>query len=186
MRFSLKGMKKEIIVLIGGPSSGKTTLINALTQKGYICYPEISREVIQKAQQDGIEQLFLENPLLFSELLLQGRINQYHQAKSEPTEIVFIDRGLPDVIAYMNFIGDQYPDAFHQACLSHTYTKVFVLPPWEEIYTSDNERYESFEEAVQIQLHLEETYKHYGYELIHVPKDTVEKRVAFLMDFIQK
>ena len=65
LRFSLKGMEKEIIVLIGGPSSGKTTLINALTQKGYICYPEISREVIRKAQQDGIEQLFLENPLFW-------------------------------------------------------------------------------------------------------------------------
>lgn len=51
-------MNKEIIVLIGGPSSGKTTLINALIEKGHICYPEISRDVIKEAQKQGIEQLF--------------------------------------------------------------------------------------------------------------------------------
>ncbi|WP_130736692.1 AAA family ATPase [Flavobacterium sp. J27] len=179
-------MEKEIIVLIGGPSSGKTTLINALTQKGYICYPEISREVIQKAQKKGIEQLFLEQPLLFSELLLEGRIHQFKKAKQENSDIVFIDRGLPDVIAYMNYIGDTYPNEFHEACVQHKYSKVFVLPPWEEIYTSDSERYESFEEAVQIQTHLENTYKQYGYQLIHVPKDTIENRVAFLMNELSK
>ncbi len=40
-------MNKEIVVLIGGPSSGKTTLIDALKGKGHTCYPEISREVIK-------------------------------------------------------------------------------------------------------------------------------------------
>ena len=55
------------MVLIGGPSSGKTTLIEALKTKGYTCYPEVSREVIREAQEQGIEQLFLEKPLLFSE-----------------------------------------------------------------------------------------------------------------------
>ncbi len=59
-------MGKKIIVIAGGPSSGKTTLINALKEKGHICYPEISRAIIKKAQEQGIDQLFLENPLLFS------------------------------------------------------------------------------------------------------------------------
>ncbi|NHN25225.1 ATP-binding protein [Flavobacterium jejuense] len=179
-------MDKEIIVLIGGPSSGKTTLINALTNKGYICYPEVSREIIQKAQNDGIEQLFLEQPLLFSELLLEGRINQYKQAKKESSEIVFIDRGLPDVIAYMDFVGNSYPEAFHKACLENKYSRVFVLPPWEEIYVSDKERYESYEEAVLIHKHLEKTYNEYGYQLIEVPKDSIENRVTFLMNEITK
>ena len=184
LRFSFNVMNKEIIVLVGGPSSGKTTLIDALTEKGYICYPEISREIIQKAQKEGIEQLFLEKPLLFSELLLEGRINQYEEAKNEQAPIVFIDRGLPDVIAYMNFVGNTYPESFHQACLENKYSKVFVLPPWEEIYVSDKERYESYEQAVLIHNHLEQTYLDYGYDLIRVPKDSVTNRVQFLMDTI--
>ena len=67
-------MQKEIIVIIGGPGTGKSSIINGLVAKGYCCYPEISREVTLEAQKRGIEQLFLEDPLLFSQMLLDGRI----------------------------------------------------------------------------------------------------------------
>ena len=73
----LKNVKKEIIVIIGGPGTGKSTLIEGLIDKGYCCFPEISRQVTLEAKKQGIEQLFLENPLLFSELLLEGRIDQF-------------------------------------------------------------------------------------------------------------
>lgn len=177
-------MQKEIIVIIGGPGTGKTTLIDGLVQKGFCCYPEISRQVTAQAQQQGIEQLFLENPLLFSELLLEGRKKQFHDAHQEPHNIVFLDRGIPDVLAYMHYIGDSYPPFFDEACKEHIYTKIFILPPWEDIYVSDQERYENFEQAQLIHDHLVETYQNYGYELIEVPKDTVDKRILFILDQI--
>lgn len=179
-------MNKEIIVLVGGPSSGKTTLIEALKKQGFICYPEISREVIREAQEQGIEQLFLEKPLLFSELLLEGRKKQYQKAVQETSTFVFLDRGIPDILAYMHYIGDAYPPFFDEACKSHLYTKIFMLPPWKEIYVSDAERYETFEQAVLIHKHLEETYRNYGYDLLEIPKDTVENRVAFVLEQIDK
>ena len=153
-------MNKKIILLIGGPSSGKTTLINHLEAEGHICYPEISREVILKAREEGVDYLFLENPMLFSERLLEGRIKQYQNAVNEEKP-VFIDRGIPDVVAYMDFIGDSYPDEFITACKTYKYDKVFLLPPWEEIYTSDAERYESYEEASKIHNYLVDTYTKY-------------------------
>ena len=178
-------MNKEIVVLIGGPSSGKTTLINKLKENGYVCYPEVSREVIKEAQEKGIEQLFLEQPLLFSELLLEGRKKQFHLAKQEVSNVVFLDRGIPDVLAYMHYIGDSYPAFFDEACKEHIYSKIFILPTWKEIYVSDEERYESYEQAVLIQEHLVETYQNYGYELIEVPKDTVENRMKFILKNLQ-
>lgn len=175
-------MNKEIVVIIGGPGTGKTTIIEGLLAKGYCCYPEISREVTLEAKKQGIEQLFLENPLLFSELLLEGRKKQFHNAHKEPHDIVFLDRGIPDVLAYMHYIGDSYPAFFDQACRDHIYTKIFLLPPWEEIYISDNERYENFEQAKLIYNHLTETYQKYGYHLIEVPKGTVEERISFILN----
>lgn len=172
---------KEIVVLIGGPGSGKTTLIEKLTEKGHTCYPEISREVIMEARSQGIEQLFLEKPLLFSELLLEGRKKQFQNAQAEATDIVFIDRGIPDVLAYMHYIGDAYPSFFDQACRDHIYTRIFFLPPWEEIYTADEARYENYEQAKLIADHLQETYKNYGYNLIEVPKDTPDNRILFIL-----
>jgi predicted ATPase len=58
-------VQKEIIVIIGGPGTGKTTIIDGLIAKGHCCYPEI-REVT--AEQD---QLFLETAAF--QLLLEGR-----------------------------------------------------------------------------------------------------------------
>jgi predicted ATPase len=175
-------LNKEIVVIIGGPGTGKTTIIEGLLAKGFCCYPEISREVTLEAKKQGIEQLFLENPLLFSELLLEGRKKQFYNAQKEPHNIVFLDRGIPDVLAYMHYIGDSYPAFFDLACREHIYTKIFILPPWEEIYESDNERYENFEQATLIYNHLTETYQKYGYHLIEVPKGTVEERISFILN----
>lgn len=175
-------MEKEIVVIIGGPGTGKTTIIDGLISKGYCCYPEISREVTMEAKMQGIEQLFLEKPLLFSELLLEGRKKQYANALQEQTNIVFIDRGIPDVLAYMHYIGDSYPAFFDQACRDHIYTKIFILPPWEEIYESDDARYENFEQAKLIYAHLVETYEKYGYNLIEVPKGSVDERINYILE----
>lgn len=177
-------MQKEIIVIIGGPGTGKSSIIEGLVAKGYCCYPEISREVTLEAKKQGIEQLFLENPLLFSQMLLDGRIKQFNNAKNEPHQLVFIDRGIPDVVAYLDYIGDQYPKHFIDACNENVYTKIFILPPWEEIYKSDSERYENFEQAKKIQEHLKKTYTNYGYTLIEVPKDSIDNRILFILDKI--
>jgi len=186
LRLRFQFMNKEIVVLIGGPSSGKTTLIEALKEKGHTCYPEISREVIKEAQEQGIEQLFLEKPLLFSELLLEGRKKQFKSALEEAAPVVFLDRGIPDVLAYMHYIGDAYPAFFDKACKDHKYNSVFVLPPWQDIYVSDAERYENYEQAVLIHEHLMETYQKYGYSIIEVPKDTVENRMDFILNQLAK
>ena len=182
----VQSMQKEIIVIIGGPGSGKTSIINELLSQGYCCYPEISREVIRKAKEDGIEQLFLTNPILFSEMLLDGRLKQFEKALDEPHNLVFLDRGIPDVLAYMKYIGDHYPDNFEQACADNKYSKIFVLPPWKEIYKSDDERYETYDQALEIHEHLVNTYQSYGYELIDVPTDSVKNRVKHILNTIKK
>jgi predicted ATPase len=179
-------VNKEIIVITGGPGTGKTTIINGLLEKKYTCFPEISREIINDARKKGFEQLFLEKPLLFSELLLEGRRKQYQQAIEHQENRIFLDRGIPDILAYMHYIGDSYPAFFDEECHANKYTKVFLLPPWEEIYQSDEERYENFEQAKLIYGHLKETYENYGYELIEVPMNSLDKRILFILEAISR
>ena len=50
-------MQKKI-VLIGGPGTGKTSVLKQLKRTGFFCIEEISREITIKAQKEGIEQLF--------------------------------------------------------------------------------------------------------------------------------
>ena len=173
-------MKVKKLVITGGPSTGKTTLINALALKNYNCLEEVSRAIIQEAQQQGIAQLFLEAPLRFSERLLEERLLQYNTAINSTSKYVFLDRGIPDILAYMDYTKTAYPAAFCKAAASTPYDMVFLLEPWQAIHTTDGERYESFEQAQDIHKCILNTYKTYNYTPITVPFGTVEERVTFI------
>ncbi|QHI35727.1 hypothetical protein IMCC3317_10740 [Kordia antarctica] len=178
-------MNTKRILIIGGPGTGKSTLITELEQQGHTCFHEISREVTAAAQKKGIEQLFLTQPLLFSELLLEGRIQQFNDAENLTVEYTFYDRGIPDVAAYMDYTGDEYPDVFREACKNYTYDVTFMLAPWKEIYEQDDERYESFEQAETIQKYLTSAYESYGYSLINVPFGSVSERADFILNTLK-
>ena len=173
---------QQKIVLIGGPGTGKSTVLKEFVRRGYQCMPEVSRKVTLKAQQEGIDQLFLENPLLFSQLLLEQREKQFKDAMLSDKKLVFFDRGIPDIHAYMDFLKTDYPDIYIEKSLKYKYNKVFMLRPWKEIYTQDNERYESFEQAIELDKFLRKTYEDLDYSIIDIPFDTVENRCDFILN----
>ncbi len=178
-------MQPKKIVLIGGPSTGKSTLIEALTHEKYHCLPEISREVTRQAKENGIDQLFLSDPLKFSELLLEGRISQFKAAETLDSKYVFIDRGIPDITAYMDHFKQDYPSHFTKANKKYRYDYVFVLPIWEAIYTTDSERFEELSLAKKLQAALEKSYHELGYKLIEVPKLPIKHRTKFIIDQLE-
>ncbi len=179
-------MNLERIVITGGPSTGKTSVIEKIEREGFFCFSEISREITLEAREQGIPQLFVSDPLLFSEKIIEGRIRQFQAANQVGRPMVFFDRGIPDVVAYMDCFGQPYGDDFIESCKKYKYDHIFLLPPWKEIHESDNERYENFEEAERIHTFLEKAYTNYGYKIIPVPKETVEGRVTFILNKLKR
>jgi len=173
---------QQKIVITGGPGTGKTTLIKELEKRDFNCTPEISRQITQTAREKGIDHLFLKDPLLFSNLLLDGREQQYIDATSNNASIIFFDRGLPDVHAYMNHFNNEYPDIYIEKCEKYRYDSIFLLPPWEDIYTTDDERYETFELSISIYKHLKIAYTELNYEIIEVPFGNVSFRADFILE----
>ena len=173
-------------MITGGPGTGKTALVSYLLNQGHQCMPEISRQVTIEAQKQGIEQLFLEDPILFSQKLLEGRLKQFNDTQNLEKTYLFFDRGLPDVTAYMDYSQTVYPNHFLETCYSNKYDIIFLLPPWKEIYKQDNERYETFEESQKIHDYLLMGYEKYGYQVIEIPFGNLESRKKFIFNKLRQ
>ena len=61
------------------------------------------------------------------------------------------------------------------------YPLVFIVPPWPEIYCQDDERKHGLLEAIAEYERLTAFYPQYGYQLVEVPKVSVEERVDFIL-----
>ena len=169
------------IVLTGAPGTGKTTIIQLLKQKQYHCLDECSRDVIKQYQQQGITNIFEKDPILFSQEILQQRILQYKsiQLLEQPT---FIDRGIQDINAYLKQSTSQTLQLFEDASKEYLYDMIFIFPPWQDIYTKDEERMEDFENTQDIHNALLEEYRKSHKKIYEVPKDTPENRVEFILN----
>ena len=179
-------MERKRIVITGGPGTGKTTIINSLIESGYSCMEEVSRQITLEAQKNGIEQLFVSDHIGFSVQLANGRAEHFYKADEMNDALVFFDRGIPDVPAYLNFSKSTIPDSIAKLSKNLRYDMVFIVNPWKEIYTSDNERYESFELALKIHQHLVDTYTSLNYSLIEIPFGDVTSRVNFIISCLKQ
>ncbi len=184
-------MDTKKIVITGSAGTGKTSVINALKTKGFFCFEEVIRILTLEAKGEVDPSSHISNPIAFANdpldfntRLLNGRIEQFKQANSINKELNFFDRGIPDVLAYMDYFNQDYGDLFTKACKEYIYSTVFLLPPWKAIYKTDNERLETFEEAVKIHDHLVITYKKFGYNIIEVPFGTIEERTNYIINHI--
>ena len=169
-------------VLTGSPGSGKTTLLQALQSELITCFEEVFRVLFLQAKHRGVDSPFQDEPLALSEKIIKGRVADFHAAAV--SKIHLYDRGIHDAIAYLDRIQVEVPKHFIEIGQSHIYDKVFILPPWQEIFANDQERIEKFEETEAIHNELIRTYTAYGMPPIVVPKLSVEKRVSFLNDHI--
>ena len=182
-------MNSKRIVITGAPGTGKTAVINALEAAGYVCFPEVIREFTQEETSQKLPEEIKSNPIVFAndsldfnQKLIAGRKAQYLNAKASAQCINFYDRGLPDVLAYMDFFNQEYPEEFVKACAGHTYDAVFIMPPWKDIFHTDGGRFETYSEAVALHDCLIQQYKTFNYNLDLVPLDTIAARAAYIIN----
>ena len=173
------------VVITGGPGTGKTSIIKKLENIGHCVFHESSREIIKKYKQLGHDQLFLSDPIKFSEILLNNRVQQFEEASQLNFDNIFFDRGIPDILAYLNYKEVSYGKEFGLASKKFKYDYIFIAEPWKEIYKNDEERYESYEELKIINKYLKKTYSELGYEFFVLPEESVEARVNFIIETIK-
>jgi len=168
-------------VIIGAPGVGKTTLLQELEKRGYNCVPEVARNIIKVQIQSEGDALPWKNRTKYSELMLEKSIKDFLDLK-EVSITAFFDRGIPDTYAYNRLINIEITAELEKAANKYRYNrKVFILPPWEEIYTTDNERKQDYEEALLTYRVMKQIYSSLDYELIELPKISVSERADMVI-----
>lgn len=175
----LKNNKK--VVLAGGPSTGKTSILNKLKKNGYKCFDEAAREILSNFNEKG--DGFKSNPIEISNEILINRDFDFKSSENIQCKdnVVFFDRGVHEITAYLRSI-EKSNEFWENIVHNYNYDVIFIFPPWKEIYTKDLNRIEDFEEAKKISPFIYEIYKTNFERVIEVPELIIEDRVKFILE----
>jgi len=94
---SLKTSPNNRFVLTGGPGGGKTTLVAALSARGYRCVPEVAREIIRTRIEAGHSPR--PDPKDFAKMNFDADVENYRAASTK--EVTFFDRGAVDALGML-------------------------------------------------------------------------------------
>jgi len=170
----------RFFIITGGPGSGKSTLIEASIAAGLHAMPESGRAIIQEQVAAGGTALPWADRLAFAERMFDREIHSWRAAHELEGPVIF-DRGVPDVVGYLNLIGLDVPAYIEHAARTFRYaSRVFLAPHWPAIYAQDRERKQSIEEAEATCRAVTDVYVRLGYEIISLPLVPVIDRVAFV------
>ena len=164
-------------VLTGAPGAGKTTLLDAAAAAGWRTSPEVAREILRA---EGGMALRENDPLAFAEAMLEAHRREYERHAAHPGPVLF-DRGLPDVVGFLDVSGLPVAPEIDRACRTLRYTgPVFRAPAWSAIYTQDPERIQDWAGAVASDEAVTSAWKRYGYDPLDLPLAGVEERLALI------
>ena len=175
--------KKAIVVVTGGPGFGKSSIIRELEKLGYKTGEEYARALIQQQVSIGGDILPWRDAKRFQIAVMVQRIHFYESV--EDGEVAFADRGLPDQLAFFRFRRLRSLRILEENIQKYPYYPVvFIAPPWEDIYSTDEIRDERFEEALLLHQFICDTYRELGYELVAIPQTDADERAGFIVDYM--
>lgn len=165
-------------VITGGPGSGKTTTVNLLKERGYITTIEHARHFLdtQRLKGKSVEEI-KKNQQEFQSKVLDMQIEQENEIS--PDVQVFLDRAIPDALAYYRFLNLSIDKKLSEALKTVSYKKIFILDrlPLKNDYARDEN------EEAQKKIHelITEVYESLPFPVVHVPVLPEKERVDFIL-----
>ena len=167
-------------VITGAPCSGKTAVISGLEQKGYQVVHEVARAYIdeqllkgQSVSQIKADILSFESHILYQKIEIERLL---------PADaVIFLDRAVPDSIAYYMLEGLEPDDPIYHSRLIR-YKKIFFFE--RLAFEKDDVRSEDDKIAAKLDRLLRKGYEMLDYDIVYVPAMPVEERIDFIFQSI--
>ena len=167
--------RPNFFVFTGGPGVGKTTLLRHLESLGESVVDESARAVIREDPAARGGEAFFRR-------IVERDVAAFDRLAGE-TRRVFFDRGLMD--AYGADGVPPWPELIEALRMRRYAERVFVFPPWREIYATDAERIQGFAHAQRVFGIVMDQLPRLGYRPVLVPIGTVEERAKFVLSEAQ-
>lgn len=161
------------IVITGGPSVGKTTIISLLKHRGFQVIEEMATQIIKEGEfLPWVDRARFQQEVLRRQLLAESRLTGGLQP-------VFLDRGLFDGEAYYIYDNLEIPPVFSTLDAS-VYDLAFLI---EELpfFESNDVRRENIEFTRAISRILAHCYESRRVPVVRVPAMPPDERVDFVM-----
>lgn len=154
-------------------------MLAELKARGHAVVEEPARRIIAEETANGGIALPWSDPRAFLRRAIDMALGDLAVAAAIEGW-VFFDRGLVDAVSALQDLTGE--DVLRALCMTHRYhRRMFMAPPWPEIYVTDADRKHGFDAAVAEYDRLVETYPALGYEMLPLPKVAASARADFVL-----
>ncbi len=171
-------MQNTWYVIAGGVCTGKTSVINELTKRGFRVVPETAKELIDEGLEAGktLEEI-RGDVLAFQRAILKRQKEK--ESALDPAETIFFDRANPDARAFLSFNGITEPSDVTEVVESSSFKKVFMLAPIR--HQSDYYRIETPDDIDRLHAEHVRAYESLNLPIVQVPAMSIPERVDFIL-----
>lgn len=161
-------------MISGCSGGGKSTLIEELARRGHTVVREPGRRIIADVRAGKGGALPWDDPAGFARCAIAMSLADHAVAGG----LTFFDRGVVDAaVALQAIAGESAADL-----VAHSrYDRLFLAPPWPDIYENDADRRHSLEKALSDYHRVERAYRDAGYDPIMLPRMGVPERADFML-----
>jgi predicted ATPase len=172
----------RFIVISGCSGGGKSTLLSELKRRGHAVMEEPGRRIIAEELQGSGQALPWINLAAFAERAIEMSLCDRDRAK-KMSGVVFFDRGLIDAAAALEHVTGK---PILQAYYAERYNpRVFMTPPWPEIYATDADRRHGLRQATEEYERLLVAFSSLGYTIEVLPKIGVAQRADSILQSLK-
>jgi predicted ATPase len=151
-----------------------------LRTRGFTIGEDAARSIIRERKLAGLSPR--PDDQTFAQQIFEKELETYDTLINTPS---FFERGLVEAVGSLFGVGALTRDDANRLLREYRYQTIFIFPPWEEIYTIDEERDHRFDYSERVYVSILNLYLRHDYEPIEVIKGTVEERANFILNHIR-